>query len=131
MKIACHGLDCDIRLSAPDLEGWMRATVSVKVPSFEGSFTCTIEQLEWRAFEEALRGLADSVGSDTQRAWGNMEENVGFTFALKKSGQMKGTYRFSPSDPGFGPSLTGPFEADQTYLQSWIRAASELAQNDR
>jgi hypothetical protein len=131
MKIACHGLDCEILLSVPDTEGWMRATVTVKVPSFEGGFACAIERLEWQAFVEVLRVLAHAVGTDTRSSWNNMEENIGFAFVLKSSGRIAGTYRFSPNDPGFGPLLTGPFEADQTFLQRWQHAATEAARHER
>lgn len=131
MKIACQGLDCEILLSAPDTEGWMRSQVAVRVPSFEGGFTCTIERLEWQAFVDVLSALAHAVGSDTHSSWNNMEENIGFAFELKQSGHLSGTYWFSPSDPGFGPRLSGPFEADQSFLLHWQRAAREAALHER
>ena len=131
MKISCHGLECDIRPSLPDSEGWMHTAVVVKVPNFEGSFSCTVEIEEWKAFVRLLQQLESSIGSDVQLSWENMEENIRLAFSLKKAGGIKGSYKFSSDNFSLGPLLSGQFTADQSFLRQWVQSASDSTKHAR
>ncbi len=104
----------------------MRTTVQITTPGFEGGFACTVEKEEWRSFVETLRHLEASIGSDIEASWGNMEENIEFQFKLHKRGNLEGQYKFSPENFGLGPTLSGGFEADQTFLQGWVQSAEQV-----
>ena len=124
-----NGLECDIQFSKPDVEGWMRTTVNVMAPSFEGVFTCTVEIRELEVFVEALKRLEASIGQDCEASWGNMEGNIEFQFKLHKLGGLSGAYKFSPNNFSLGPTLSGDFESDQTYIAGWVKQAEEVAAN--
>jgi hypothetical protein len=129
MKITCPGIQLELRLSAPDDEGWMHPVVLVKVPSFEGMFRCAIEKEEWKAFVRGLHDLESSIGSEV--SWNNMEDNIELRLSVDRSGAVHGAYRFSPENFSLGPVLSGSFEADQTYLREWSRSASEDPEHAR
>ena len=131
MKIAAQGLDCELRFSQPDDEGWMRTNIKVRAPGFDGSFTCTVEVQEWKAFVDALRHLEEAVGKEITVAWGNMEENLHFTFTLHSRGSLSGEFRFSPENFSLGPTLSGLFEADQSFLHGWAQSAAEVLSGAR
>ncbi len=131
MKISGHGLECEFTFSKPDNEGWMRTSVQIKVPSFEGGFLCTVEEEEWRIFIQTLRQLETSIGKEAEASWGNMEANIEFCFALHTRGTLEAEYKFSPKNFSLGPTLSGTFEADQTFLQGWIRSAQQVLENAR
>ncbi len=131
MKIAAQGVDCELRLSQPDDEGWMRTNVQIKVPGFGGSFTCTVEVQEWKAFVDALKQLEEEVGKEFTVAWGNMEENIHFKFTLQPRGTLSGEFRFSPENFSLGPTLSGLFEADQTFLHGWAQSAAAVLSGAR
>lgn len=126
MNITGNGLYCGLRFSEPDIENWMRTTVSVEVPGFEGKFSCTVETGEFKAFVEVLRLLSNSIGNDFEATWGNMEGNLEFTFLLKKLGRLECRYKFSPNNLSVGPTLRGEFESDQTYLAGWLVEAESI-----
>lgn len=109
----------------------MRTTVQIKVPAFEGSFVCTVEKEEWRGFVQTLQHLESSVGKDIEASWDNMEANIEFQFTLHKRGTLEGKYKFSPEGFSLGPTLSGSFEADQTFLQGWVRSAQQVLENAR
>ncbi len=121
MKISCHGLECNIKLSSPDREGWMDTAVDVRVPNFEGSFSCAVEIEEWKAFVRLLQQLESAVGSDVQASWESMEANIEFTFSLNRTGGLEGSYRLRSGD--LGPQLSGQFSADQSFLSQWVESA--------
>ena len=121
MKISCHGLECNIKLSSPDREGWMHTVVDVRVPNFEGGFSCTVEIQEWKAFVRLLQQLEAAAGSDVQLSWENMEANIGLTFSLKRTGGLEGSYKLRSGD--LGPQLSGQFSADQSFLSQWVEWA--------
>jgi hypothetical protein len=125
MKISGYGLECELTCSQPDHEGWMQATVQIKVPAFGGRFTCHVENREWQAFVDVLQHLAASVGKGVEVSWENMEANIAFQFRLYKRGNLKGEYKFIPV-ADFGPTLSGTFKADQSYSPSWIRSAQQI-----
>ena len=104
----------------------MRTSFQVKVPAFDGSFVCTVEKEEWKAFVETLRHLETSVGRDAETSWGNMEENIELQFRLYKCGTLEGQYKFSPNNFSLGPTLSGAFEADQTFLAGWVSSAQQV-----
>jgi hypothetical protein len=131
MKITCPGIALELRLSAPDDEGWMHSRVLVKVPSFEGMFRCTIEKTEWSALVHALQAIESSIGSEAQVSWRNMEDNIELKLSIERSGAVHGTYRLSPESFDVGPILSGSFEADQTFLSEWSRSASEEPEHAR
>jgi hypothetical protein len=124
-------LDCELHFSEPDREGWMQTTVQVKTPWCNGTFTCSVERKEWEGFVKTLKDLDASVGRDVDASWGNMEGNIEFQFSLKSLGNLEGRYRFSPDDVGSGPTIEGPFEADQTFLQRWARSAERVLREAR
>ncbi len=109
----------------------MRTTVHVKAAAFDGSFTCGVEEEEWKAFVELLKHLETSIGKDVEASWSNMEDNIEFQFRLSSRGTLEGTYRFSPEGSGLGPTLSGNFQLDQTFLQPWARAAQQALPNAR
>ena len=129
MEIKGHGLECNLQFSKPDFEGWMRTTVNVVVPNFEGSFSCTVEINEFKAFVEALSELKNSIGKEFETTWGNMEDNIEFTFTLQKLGGLTGSYKFSSNNFSLGPTLEGEFEADQTFIDKWLKQAEEVVAN--
>ncbi len=129
MEIKGHGLESNIQFSKPDFEGWMRATISIVVPSFEGTFTCTVEINEFKEFLEVLSELEHSIGNEYVTTWGNMEENMEFTFNLHKLGGLTGSYKFSPNNFSLGPTLAGDFEADQTFIAFWLKQAEKVVAN--
>jgi hypothetical protein len=131
MKISAHGLESGFTFSPPDHEGWMRTSVQVRAPKFEGSFSCSVEEKEWNSLIQILRQLEASVGRDAEASWGNMEENIEFRFALHRSGALEVEYKFSPENFSLGPTLSGTFTADQTFLQSWVKSAEEVLENAR
>ena len=109
----------------------MRTTVQIRAPKFEGNFSCTVEKKEWGGFIQTLRQLGASVGTDAEASWGNMEENIEFRFSLHRSGALEVGYKFSPENFSLGPTLSGMFSADQTFLQIWGRSAEEVLENAR
>jgi hypothetical protein len=131
MRITGHGLEAEFAFSSPDGEGWMRTTVEIRVPKFEGNFSCSVEKKEWSAFIQSLRALETSIGKDTEFCWGNMEENIEFRFTLHKHGTLEVAYKFSPENFSLGPTLSGSFEADQTFLRGWVIAAEQAVENAR
>ncbi|MCP5064775.1 MAG: hypothetical protein GY936_20310 [Ignavibacteriae bacterium] len=129
MKIKGHGLESNFQFSKPDIEGWMSVSVNIMVPSFEGAFTCTFEITEFKVFVEVLSELKNSIGKEFETTWRNMEENVEFTFRLQKLGGLSGFYKFSPDNFSLGPTLSGEFEADQTFICGWLKQAEEVVAN--
>jgi hypothetical protein len=128
MKISGHGLECRLNFSQPDREGWMQATVQIKAPAFEGNFTCYVEKKEWQVFVGLLQHLDTSAGKEVEASWENMEANIAFQFRLYKPGNLEGQYEFCPV-AGVGPTLSGTFEADQSYLPGWIRSAQQVLES--
>jgi hypothetical protein len=131
MKISGHGLECDFDFAAPNNEGWMQTSISVRVPAFEGSFGCTIQFKEWEEFIRVLRRLEASIGNDAQASWANMESNVELRFALHQGGALEVAYKFSPGIIDSGPTLSGTFQADQSFLQDWARASRQALEDVR
>jgi hypothetical protein len=131
MKISGHGLECNLTFSEPDREGWMNTTVQIVVPAFGGNFTCTVEKQEWSSFIQTILNLIASVGKDTDASWGNMEGNIEFRFKLHARGAIEAEYKFSPENFSLGPTLSGTFEADQSFLQGWLSSAQEVLENVR
>ncbi|WP_027156853.1 WapI family immunity protein [Methylobacter luteus] len=131
MKISGHGLESIFTFSSPDSEGWMKTIVQIRAPKFEGNFSCTVEKKEWSSFIQTLRHLEASVGENVEASWGNMEENIEFHFALHKNGALEVVYKFSPENFSLGPTLSGMFTADQTFLQSWVKSGEEVLENAR
>ncbi len=109
----------------------MRTIVQVKAAGFEGSFPCTVEINEWKAFVQVLRDLETPTGKEAKAAWGNMEENVEFQFTLGANGTLRGEYRFSPENFSLGPILSGAFEADRTSLRAWAQSAYQVLEHAR
>ena len=109
----------------------MRTTVQIKVPTFEGGFACTVEKEEWKSFIQTLQHLESSIGNDANASWGNIEDNIEFRFTLHKRGALEAEYKFSPENFSLGPTLSGTFEADQTFLQGWLRSAQQVLENAR
>ena len=129
MNIKGNGLECDLQFSGPDEEGWMRTTVNVMAPGFEGAFSCTVEMQEFKAFVESLKQLETSIGNEFETSWGNMESNMEFQFKLNKLGELNGSYKFSPNNFSLGPTLEGEFESDQSYIAGWLKQAEEVLAN--
>ena len=99
----------------------------VAVPGFEGTFSCTIEIKEFEYFVNLLRQLHDAIGTDYEMSWENMEGNIELGFRLDRLGHLSGSYRFSSDN--LGPHLSGNFEADQTYIRSWLKQAAQVLKN--
>ena len=129
MEIKGHGLESNLQFTKPDFEGWMNTTVNVVAPSFEGSFTCTVEINEFKAFVDVLSQLKNSIGKEFEITWGNMEGNIEFRFNLQRLGALNGSYKFSSNNFSLGPTLSGEFEADQTFIESWLKQAKEVVAN--
>ena len=126
MKIQGEGLDCDLQLSMPDAEGWIRTQVTIQVPNFTGAFSCTIQSGEWQSLIKMFHRLRDALGTDCHTEWTNMEENIALSFTLNRLGHLAGSYTFRPDTYEWGPTLVGKFESDQTSLDSWIRQAEKV-----
>lgn len=125
MEIKTHGLDLRIRVSPPGREDWMITTVEVKVPNFEGAFRSTIQSVEFSSLIDALKKLHAAIGTECAVSWGNMEENILLELNLAARGHIRGRYRLSSDNFSAGPTLEGHFDADQTYLEGWIRQAEQ------
>ena len=95
MKISTIGLSSIISFSRPDAEDWMSAKVSVTVPNFEGAFACTIQVVELEELVNILSVMKNSVGSECEVSWSNMEDNIELSFKLDTLGAVEGNYRFS------------------------------------
>ena len=103
----------------------MRTSVDIKTSAFEGAFVCAVEIREWKRLVQELRQLEASIGRDAAAAWCSMEANIEFRFTLHKLGALECVYRFSPNVISLGPTLSGKFDADQTFLLGWIRDAEQ------
>lgn len=103
----------------------MRTKVSVEVDRFAGEFVCTIQSAELSELVDTLRELTNSIGSEDESSWSNMEDNIEFKFKHKKLGALEVTYRFSPNNFSVGPTLSGYFEADKSYINAWLKDAEE------
>jgi hypothetical protein len=109
----------------------MQTAVSLKTPAFEGAFVCAVTLGEWKGFVQELRQLEASIGRDAVASWANMEANIELRFTLHRLGALECSYKFSPNPISLGPTLSGKFDADQTYLLGWIREAEEALENAR
>ena len=109
----------------------MRTKVRVHVDRFEGEFDCTIQSAELSGFVDTLRELKNSIGSESKACWSNMECNIEYTFKLSKLGALEGAYRFSSNNFSLGPTLSGEFEADQSYISVWLKQAEEALSDAR
>jgi len=125
-EIQCQGIDCKIQFSSPDVEEWMTTEITVKVPNFEGSFTCTVQVSELDYLLELFSKLELSIGQCSSAQWSNMEENIEFKMELAKLGGLYCSYKFCPSNSEFAPTLSGHFEADQTYITHWQKQLTEI-----
>jgi len=126
MEITGTNLQSYFIFSPPDNEGWMNTDVQVKVPHFECNFKCTIELNEFKQFVNLLKELESSIGKEKEIYWSNMEENIEFTLKLKKLGSVEGSYKFSHIGFCSGPTLSGEFDADQTYISNWVTQANSV-----
>jgi hypothetical protein len=54
-----------------------------------------------------------------------MEGNIEFRFTLHRRGVLECVYSFNPNVISLGPTLSGTFQADQTFLLGWIRQAEQ------
>ena len=68
---------------------------------------------------------------DTEVSWRNLEENIELHFTLHEPGTLEIEYKFSPENFSLGPTLSGTFEADQTFLQGWVKSAEQVLENTR
>lgn len=125
MRLVAPGLECEIALSEPDREGWMSTDVQVKTLAFEGSFVCSLIVDEWDALISTLQSLEAVFDEDASASWANMEQNIELDFELHSSGFLECTYAFSPKVVDLGPTLSGLFEADRSYLHDWIVSARD------
>jgi hypothetical protein len=48
-----------------------------------------------------------------------------------RTSRLESSYKFSPNTKSLGPTLSGKFEADQTYLLGLIREAEEALESAR
>ncbi|MFC1743259.1 hypothetical protein ACFL35_04640 [Candidatus Riflebacteria bacterium] len=123
MEIKCHGLHCQMKFSKPDSEGWMRTSIVVMVPNFEGSFQCSIEVNEFEILVQKLRKFNETIGQGSEISWANMEGNVELNFNLDRLGHITGSYMFAPGADSMNTVLSGDFEADQSYIHDWLEQA--------
>ncbi len=107
----------------------MRTNVNIKVPDFEGGFSCTVGINELKHLAEVLSELKRSIGRKFETTWCNMEGNVEFTFNLEELGGLTGSYKFSSNNYSIGSTLSGDFEADQTFIDIWLKQAKEALAN--
>lgn len=127
MEILGNGLNCKIEFGPPDNEGWMKTSVEIEAPHFQGSFNCTVEKVDWKQFVSVLKNLNNSIGKEAKLEWCNLEENIEFKFELSKLGKLYVSYRFSSENFSLGPVLSGNFEADQSYIAGWLNQAKNAA----
>ena len=123
MKIAAQGLDCEIRLGPP-ADDWMEAAVRIRAPGFEGAFECWIWRNDWLQLIKVLRRLQSSIGQDAVEKWATLEGNIKLEFRLTRRGALTCAFSFCRNLME-GPTLSGTFEADQTFLGGWIEQAEE------
>ena len=126
MKIKGHRLECDLQFSEPDFEDWMRVKVKIVTPSLNGGFSCAMEINELKSFVDKLSELKNAIGKEFEITWSNLGENIEFSFNLGETGTLTGTYKFSPNNFSLGPTLSGDFNADQTFIDGWLKQAEEV-----
>jgi len=123
------GLECKLQFSKPDVEGLMKTKVNIVTPSLRGGFSCTVYINELKSFVDELSALNNAIGKESGITWGNVGENIEFTFNISKLGKLTGSYKFSPNNFSLGPTLSGDFKADQTVINSWLIQAEEIVAN--
>jgi len=129
LEINGDGLECKLQFSIPDVEGLMKTTIKIVTPSLKGGFSCTVYINELKSFVDELSALNNAIGKKFGITWGNVGENIEFTFNLSKLGKLTGSYKFSPNNFSLGPTLSGDFKADQTVINSWLIQAEEIVAN--
>jgi hypothetical protein len=123
MNIETNGLSLQINFSEPDVENWVHASIKVSVPNFSGSYSCTIQVDEILALRDMFINIDSQLGKEVSAQWCNMEDNIYLSLKLDKMGNIEGAYKLSSNVISIGPTLSGEFEADQSYLLKW---ASQL-----
>nr|WP_320166014.1 hypothetical protein [uncultured Methylophaga sp.] len=127
MKIETHGLNCQIEFAAPDREGWQRAKVNIAVPNFNGSFVCELQSEEIEYLRQQLLHLESQLGKEASIEWQNLEDNIFLSLKLDRQGNIEGVYKFSANVISIGPTLSGEFNADQSYLIKWANQLKGVA----
>ena len=118
MKFEMQGLFCELDIGDSDLDGWRRVKVSVNVPEISVSFFCTIQSIDFADLRDKLIDMHN--GKTSQLEWGNLEENIFLSLEQDHLGSIVGTYKFSSNVISVGPTLSGPFSADQSYVYDWV-----------
>ena len=118
MKINTHGLACELIIGDPDNEDWRVIKISVNVPEISYNFSCTMQTFDLKDLKNKLIKLES--GKSTEIEWTNLEENILFKLNQNSLGNIEGSYKFSSNTISVGPTLSGPFAADQSYLMSWV-----------
>ena len=126
MRFSGHGLHCDLQFSGADDEGGMRTARSIETAGFEGGFVCPIERGEWKGFAQELRQLQASMGRDAFASRANDEANVELRSTLHGRGTLECNDDCSPNPVSLGPTPSGTFEADQSFLSGWICEAEAV-----
>jgi hypothetical protein len=66
------------------------------------------------------------LGRDAFAAWANHEANVELRSTLHRRGTLECNDRVSPNPVSLGPTLSGTFEAEQSFLSGWIFEAEAV-----
>jgi len=118
VKLDTQGLLCELRVGGSDLEGWRRVEIVVSVPEIAVSFSCTIQTFDFEDLRDKLIDMHN--GKTSTMEWGNLEKNIFLSLEQNNLGNIVGTYKFSPNVISVGPTLSGPFSADQSYIYNWV-----------
>ena len=116
-----HGLVGSLQFSRPNVEGWMGCTVFAQVPGITANFGCSIHRDEVQHLRDQLAAALHGTRQVEFVAW---ENGVSIKLDMNDMGHVAGKYEFR-SDPT-GPSLSGSFVADQTYLRPWLNQVDEI-----
>jgi hypothetical protein len=131
MKFKAEGLEFILEFARPDSEGWIQTSVNIKTPYFTGGFSCSILESELDNLRIMIDDLEKKIGHNAEITWGNIEDNIQLEIKLTRLGKIEGKYKFSSTTFSKGPTLSGSFEADQTYLRIWKSEFNQAIENAR
>lgn len=99
----------------PSNDYWRTCYVAVKSYGFSADYSCSIYSPDLRKFHSDLESAVSALGRESVVEL--LQTGIRLSLKLDKCGHVEGQFEFHQSA---GPTLTGKFDADQTYLVGWI-----------
>lgn len=128
LKISVEHFEFELSLrersqSLEAYEDWCRLSVQVAVPGFHGSFDWGATLGDLRRLDESFQLISDL--GEKPIDFEPVEPSVRFRFSPTPTGVVRVDYHFQ-SRLGWGPSLRGSFEFDQSYVPKLRKDLNEL-----